>query len=195
MRLPLTNPVTVLELLPRAVTAMDRVELLLDRAEAVLARAEKAVATAEDTNTRAQQVVERADTVSRQASRAVDGVRGISDRADAALQAWEPTLRKLAPQAKRFAESLAHQEVTAAITLVDRLPTLLEHVEQDVLPVLQNLDRVGPDLHDVLEVVEDLRRIITGLPGIGLLRRRAEGEPPPPIEGQLHDPEEHKPSR
>jgi hypothetical protein len=110
----------------------------------------------------------------------------VLDRADRSLQAWEPSLRRLAPSLDRFADALHPDEVAAAIGLVDRMPQLLDHVENDVLPVLQNLDRVGPDLHEVLEIVEDLRRVVTGLPGIGLLRKRGEEEPPP-VEGSVHD--------
>jgi hypothetical protein len=58
------------------------------------------------------------------------------------------------------------------------MPVVLEHMDTDLLPVLRTLDRVGPDLHELLEVVEDLRRVVTGLPGVGLLRRRGESEPP-----------------
>ncbi len=58
------------------------------------------------------------------------------------------------------------------------MPVVLEHMDTDLLPVLRTLDRVGPDLHELLEVVEDLRRVVAGLPGVGLLRRRGEAEPP-----------------
>lgn len=207
MRLPLPTPAaviggaayaaetveTALSLVPRAAAAMERIEALLDRvehvvdaAETVADRAEKAVDLAEGTNARAAALVERADLVTTKASRAVDEVTGVSSRADTVLGAWEPVLRTLSPAAKRFADGLSESEVAAAITLVDRLPVLLEHVENDVLPVLRNLDRVGPDLHEVLEVVEDLRRVVTGLPGIGFLRKRGEEEPPP-VEGSVHD--------
>ena len=71
---------------------------------------------------------------------------------------------------------MSEKEVDAAIALVDRLPVVLEHLESDVLPVLKRLDHVGPDLHELLEVVEDLRRVITGLPGVGLLRRRSDDD-------------------
>jgi len=63
---------------------------------------------------------------------------------------------------------------------------VLDHLENDVLPVLRTLERVGPDVHELLEVADDLRRVITGLPGIGLLRRRGEDEPPP-VEGSVHE--------
>ena len=71
---------------------------------------------------------------------------------------------------------MSAREVDAAIALVDRLPMVLEHLESDVLPVLSKLDQVGPDLHELLEVVEDLRRVLTALPGVGLLRRRGDDD-------------------
>lgn len=204
MRLPLPDPVAVigaagdvveavLSLGPRATAALDRVDALLDRAEAiaaraeaVTARAEAVVAESERTNERAQAVVKSSERVTRNADRAINGVNGVTDRADLVLQTWEPISRRLAPHAERFSSTLSGSEVEAAIGIVDRLPTVLEHLESDVLPVLKSLDRVGPDVHEVLEIVEDLRRVVTGLPGINLLRRRGEDEPPP-VEGSVHD--------
>ncbi len=177
---------TALGLVPRAAVAMDRVEALLDRLDALTDRADALVTRADETTRRTHGMLDTAEIVTRDAGRAVDGATGVLDRVDHTLTTWEPPLRKLAPAAKRFADGLDEAEVTAAISLVDRMPTLLDHVENDVLPMLQNLDRVGPDLHEVLEVVQDLRRVVTGLPGIGLLRRRGEEEPPP-VEGSLHD--------
>jgi hypothetical protein len=43
------------------------------------------------------------------------------------------------------------------------------------MPLLGKLDQVGPDLHKLLEVTEDLRLAIAGLPGLRMLRRRGEG--------------------
>jgi ABC-type transporter Mla subunit MlaD len=177
---------TALGLVPRAAAAMDRVEALLDRVDGVVDRAEQVVTRADETTARTHAILSTAEIVTRDAGRAVDGATGVLDRVDRTLTTWEAPLRTLAPAAQRFADGLDEAEVTAAITLVDRMPTLLDHVENDVLPMLQNLDRVGPDLHEVLEVVQDLRRVVTGLPGIGLLRRRGEEEPPP-VEGSLHD--------
>lgn len=205
MALPLPNPVallapaaatveTALGLVPRAAAALDRVEALLDRVDRVMSRVEGVAEAAAQTNVEAAAIVTDAGRVTRRAGRAVDGVTGVTDRADVALQAWEPTLRRLAPQADRFASALSEQEVDAAIALVDKLPVVLDHVENDVIPVLTSLDRVGPDLHEVLEVVEELRRIITGLPGIGLLRRRGDEEPPPEEDGR-HDRKESRRSR
>ena len=208
MRLPLPGPATViggavaaadavetaLGLVPRAAGALSRVEALLDRLEGVADRADQLVTRVDATTERAAAVVGTAELVTRDASRTVDGAKGVLDRADRSLQAWEPALRRLAPSLDRFADALHPDEVTAAIGLVDRMPQLLDHVENDVLPVLKNLDRVGPDLHEVLEIVEDLRRVITGLPGIGLLRKRGEEEPPP-VEGSVHGDDPPAPRR
>ena len=201
MRLPLPGPAavlggavaaadaveTALGLVPRAAAAMDRIEDLLDRVDRVVDRADQVVSRADEATRRTHAVLDTAEIVTRDAGRSVDGATGVLDRVDASLTSWEPSLRRLAPAALRFAERLDPAEVTAAISLVDRMPLLLDHVENDVLPMLQNLDRVGPDLHEVLEVVQDLRRVVTGLPGIGLLRRRGEEEPPT-VEGSVHDP-------
>jgi hypothetical protein len=45
---------------------------------------------------------------------------------------------------------------------------------EDVMPLLSKLDQVGPDLHKLLEVTEDLHLAIAGLPGLKMLRRRGE---------------------
>jgi hypothetical protein len=205
MRIPLPGPTavlggaaaaaealeTVLGLVPRAAEAMTRVEALLDRLDKVSDRVDQVVTRADEAAERAHAVLGTAELVTRDASRTVDGATGVLDRVDASLVAWEPSLRKLAPSLERFAEALSPDEVTATITLVDRMPLVLDHLENDVLPMLRTLERVGPDVHELLEVADDLRRVITGLPGIGLLRRRGEDEPPP-VAGSVHEGTEEK---
>jgi hypothetical protein len=205
MRIPLPGPTavlggaaaaaeaveTALGLVPRAAEAMTRVEALLDRLDKVSDRVDQVVTRADEAAERAHAVLGTAELVTRDASRTVDGATGVLDRVDASLVAWEPSLRKLAPSLERFAEALSPDEVTATITLVDRMPLVLDHLENDVLPMLRTLERVGPDVHELLEVADDLRRVITGLPGIGLLRRRGEDEPPP-VAGSVHEGTEEK---
>ena len=169
---------TAIGLVPRAADALTRVEALLDRAERVIGHAEAVVDEAAESNARVRSTVDAVDVVTRDAGRRIEGAGGLVDRMDTLLGTWEPVGRKLAPQASRFADSLSAHEVDAAISLIDRMPVVLEHMDTDLLPVLRTLDRVGPDLHELLEVVEDLRRVVTGLPGVGLLRRRGESEPP-----------------
>lgn len=94
--------------------------------------------------------------------------------ADGLIDVYAPTLREGAPLARRFVTELTEEEVTAAIRLVDELPRLRDHLADDVLPLLGTLDRVGPDLHQLLEVTRDLHLAVAGIPGLRLLRRRGE---------------------
>ena len=82
--------------------------------------------------------------------------------------------------------------MSAPLFLVDRLPPLLDSVDRDVLPLLGRLNEMAPDLHSLLEAVEDLRRTVAGLPGFGMLRRRGDVElqddddrAPQPLGGDL----------
>ncbi|MEU7849253.1 hypothetical protein AB0B74_19655 [Micromonospora parva] len=189
-------------LLARINGVVDRIETTLDRTDQVLTDAEAAVrevavisaaaTTAIDTATAvataAADVVADADRVSRTAATVVakaDGVAGraaatVGTAAEAAataaelMTAYEPALRRAAPMTERFVEQLSHEEITAAIHLIDELPKLKEHLTADILPILATLDRVGPDLHDLLDVTRDLKLAVAGIPGLGMLRRRGE---------------------
>jgi hypothetical protein len=90
------------------------------------------------------------------------------------LDSYGPTLRTAAPLASRFVAELSPEEITAAIRMIDELPRLREHLINDVMPLLGKLDQVGPDIHSLLEVTEDLHLAIAGLPGLKMLRRRGE---------------------
>ena len=81
---------------------------------------------------------------------------------------------RAASLAHRFVDELSEQEVHAAIKLIDHLPAVTEHMEQDIMPILATLDRVGPDVHELLNVTRDLRQAIVGVPGFAFFRRRGE---------------------
>ncbi len=85
-----------------------------------------------------------------------------------------PLTTRLLPLAERLVASLSEQEVDAAIALVDRLPGLLDTVDDEVLPLLRTFEQVAPDLHEVLGLLDDVHRVVSGLPGVGRLRRRAD---------------------
>ncbi|MCW3815425.1 hypothetical protein ONA91_13260 [Micromonospora sp. DR5-3] len=189
-------------LLRRINAVVDRIEGTLDRTDRVLADAEtavkevavisaaatEAVETATGVATAAAVLVGEAERVTRAAGTVVAEADAVAGRAagtvvaaEAAagtagelLAAYEPALRRAAPMAARFVEQLSPEEVTAAIRLVDELPKLKEHLTSDVLPILATLDRVGPDLHDLLAVTRDLKLAVAGIPGLNMLRRRGE---------------------
>ena len=81
-------------------------------------------------------------------------------------------LERAAPLAGRFVDELSQEEVDAVIKLVDEMPQFTEHMVADIMPILATLDRVGPDLHELLDVTKDLRQAIDGIPGFGFLKKR-----------------------
>ncbi|TCB95618.1 hypothetical protein E0H26_19355 [Micromonospora zingiberis] len=175
-------------LLARINGVVDRVEQTLDRTDQLLADADVAVrevavisaaATAAVDNATtvaaaAASVVATAETVSGRAAEAVGVAAETAATAAELLAAYEPALRRAVPMATHFIEQLSPEEVAAAVRLVDELPKLREHLTADVLPILATLDRVGPDLHDLLDVTRDLKLAVAGIPGLGMLRRRGE---------------------
>jgi hypothetical protein len=137
----------------RLVRLVDDVELLLVRITAIV-----------DT---AQQSVEDTQAVVREAARVSAVAAQTADTAHALVTAYEPA-------ARQFIEQLSPEEIDAAVRLVDELPMLAHHLNADVMPILATLDRVGPDIHELLNVTRDLRQAIIGFPGFNTFRRRGE---------------------
>ncbi len=111
-----------------------------------------------------------------------DQLRQLVDEADERLDLVglqglsEPALTTLAPAVRRLAETFDPSEVEALITLIDRLPRLVTHLDEDILPVLETLGTVGTDVHDLVDTVQDMRQIVKGFPGSRLFRRRGAEE-------------------
>jgi len=188
-------PGRVLGLLDAAESLVGRVDDVVTRADALVTRTEAVVGSAEA-------VVESARTVSAAAAVVVADARRVSTAADAVvsevvditskatgvvataestarsahelLEEFSPLARRAMPLLKRFVEELSPHEIEAAIRLVDQLPVITEHVISDVLPILATLDKVGPDVHQLLEVTNDVRQAILGIPGFNFLRKRGE---------------------
>ncbi|WP_336920943.1 hypothetical protein [Aquipuribacter sp. SD81] len=170
---------TAVGLVGRADTLLTRIDALVARAEAVLARAESAAAAAESAVERvgavtahAQEQVDLVRRVTGKADRVASAASGAVQRGTALVDQVEPIAAEALPVARRLVGSIDTDEVDAAVAVVDRLPTVLAGLDGDLLPVMRRLEQVGPDVHALLETVDDLRRLVEGLPGMGLLRRR-----------------------
>ncbi|MEU8233706.1 hypothetical protein AB0C12_29325 [Actinoplanes sp. NPDC048967] len=148
--------------------------LAVDEATAVAARAALVVDGAGAAVTGASALVSDAGRITDAASGVVQQASATSVEARTLLDGYAPALRQAAPLAVRFIEELTPEEVTAAIRMIDELPRLRRHLTEDVMPLLGKLDQVGPDLHSLLEVTNDLHLAIIGLPGLKMLRRRGE---------------------
>ena len=162
------------ELISRAAALLGRVESLLDAVELLLVRVESVVDSVSETTNDAAATVGTAALVTTKADRLVEGGSGLLDRTDHLLAGTTPVFEQLMPTVQKLADSLSPHEVEAAITLIDRMPLVLKHLDEDVLPVLRQMEAVGPDVHEILEVLDDVRDVLVGLPGVGLLKRMGD---------------------
>jgi methyl-accepting chemotaxis protein len=156
-----------------------RIDELTERADALVGKVDAIAGSAEQTVRTANAVAEGAAGVIDWASQVADGAGAVVAQAEQAsrgaaelLATYQPLAERAAPLAEAFVTQLSEQEVQAAIRLVDQLPGLAEHMESDIMPILATLDRVGPDIHELLSVTKDLRRAINGIPGFAYFRRR-----------------------
>jgi hypothetical protein len=60
------------------------------------------------------------------------------------------------------------------VAMIDQLPLLAAKIETDVIPVLNTLTSVAPDLHDLLDVSRELNLMLARLPGMGRVKRRVD---------------------
>lgn len=153
----------LIDLVGRGVDLMDRAESLMTAAEQLLLDAQTQLA-------RSAGALDEAEALT-------DDARALTAHAETQLAALTP-LREVAqdatPMLRTVVDSFSAQEIAAVVRALDRLPQLVDALETGVLPMLSTLDRVGPDVHDILESVSELAHALQGLPGVGLLQRRGE---------------------
>jgi hypothetical protein len=197
-------PKRVAALVNEAEHLVDRVSGTLERVDGVLADmvtvagdAGRVVSRADEVAASAGGVVARADAVAGGAQAVVDEARAAAGSAGEMLDLYGPTAERAAPLRRRFVDQISDHEVEAMIRLIDHVPQFTEHMESDIMPVLAKLDQVGPDVHELLDVLKDVRLAIQGLPGVALFRRRgadldddlADERPdtPPPVSRDSRD--------
>jgi len=150
-----------------------------DQAGGVATRAGEVADAAAGVAVRAGEVADSADQVVAQiipatgaAEAVLEAVGTTSAGAQALVEIFTPIAEHGAPLLREFVDNFSEEEVQALIRLVDHVPMFTERMEADILPILATLDRVGPDVNELLEVLKDVRLAIQGMPGFRLLRRR-----------------------
>jgi hypothetical protein len=151
----------------RLLRLVDDAEVLMVRVTTVVDAAEQAVGEAQAATASAAIIVQESARTSTAAASVLEQTAQTAQTANELVTAYEPA-------ARRFVEELSVEEVDAAIRMIDELPKLAHHLNSHVLPILATLDRVGPDIHELLGVTRDVRQAILGIPGFGMLRRRGE---------------------
>jgi hypothetical protein len=161
-------------LVERAGGVADSADALVKRAGGVADGASALVERAGGVADGADALVERAGGVAGRADALVGRASGLAESAGGLLDTYEPIAAQAAPLARRFVQEFSEEELVAAIRLVDQLPRLTEHMESDIMPLLATLDRVGPDVHELLNQLREVRQAIQGIPGFRFFSRRGE---------------------
>ncbi|MBA2560041.1 MAG: hypothetical protein H0V07_09170 [Propionibacteriales bacterium] len=176
MPLPFPGPSSVigaagrgLDALEQAMSLVPRLVVVMADVEQIVARAGVLLTDAEKTQQHAAQLVDRtADVVSRAGD--------LTDRAGPLLDQFEPTLLRLRPVLERLADTTDPDEVAAIVAMLDLMPELVGKLRDDIVPVLDTLGTVAPDLRDLLHLSRELNDMLAGIPGLGRVKRTIEVE-------------------
>ncbi len=158
----------------KADATVAKADATVSRVDRTITQAEATVVRIDGTITKADATVGTADVVAARANDLVGSTGLTSTQAQELLDLYRPIALRLRPMAEQLVSSISEQEVQATIKLVDQLPQLVEHLESDIMPILVTLDRVGPDVQALLDVVRDLREAAIGIPGFRFFRKRGE---------------------
>jgi ElaB/YqjD/DUF883 family membrane-anchored ribosome-binding protein len=188
MRLPLPGPHDVRQLLEQLLAAgprvlrligeaeklLERVNRVVDDIDATRAAADDVVADSRQVVTHSRDVVDRSREVVARSDDLLAVVGPLNDRVSALLDGLEPSLSRLQPILERLAETTSPAEVDAIVALVDQMPRLAQRMEVDIMPVLDSLNSVAPDLHDLLDVSRELNLMLAKIPGMGRVKDKVD---------------------
>lgn len=164
----------VAELAGRAEAIIDRAGTIAAKTEATISAADNLIRQSSAVTIEVQHTVTAAGKVNTEAAAVVAKAAAATDDVTEIVATYRPLAQRAAPLAQRFVEELSEDEVHAAIRLIDQLPVLTERLERDILPVLATLEGVGPDVHELVAVLKEVRQAIHGVPGFRFFRRRGE---------------------
>jgi len=160
--------------LPARVSALlDDAEGLVRQVSVVVDGAARAVAAADAVISACAEIADRTAVVASETEVVVGSAAHSAAVADELLKLYRPLALDAAPLASRFVNEISEDEVHAAIKLFDQLPELADRMTA-LMPILTTLDTVSPEVHELLEVVKDVRQAIIGVPGFAFFRRRGE---------------------
>ena len=161
-------------LLPRTFALIESAELLVQKADALIDRIEMTRRNADDLMQRTDSTVDGANKLVVTVAGTVASVEPTLDRAQRLFDAFEPALDKLQPIVGLLANSIQPKEVDALIRLIDHLPDLVDRTIADILPIVESMSTVAPDIHDLLDTMHELNEMLAKVPGMGRIRRRVE---------------------
>ena len=197
MRLPGLGSVDLLQLPARTLRAWQETLSLVPRLIRLVGDAEDLIgeirAVAQDAHAsqrQAQQAIDDVRSTRRHAHTVTDQVQAtVGIAADAVAKAqrltgevqellakFRPALTQLAPLTEQLANSFTAADVSALLQVLRAAPTLLGKLETQVLPVVQTLDSIAPDVREILAASEGLGEMVGSVPGMGKIKKRIQQE-------------------
>jgi hypothetical protein len=158
----------------RAIALVPRVVVILGQVEKMLVQVTAMIAELEPTAGRAAALVTRTDGIVSRAEKVLGRTESLTDSLVPLVERFQPTLDRLEPMAARLADTTSPHEVDAVVMLVNTLPEISEKVRADILPILDTLGTVAPDLRDLLDVSKELNEMLGSVPGMGRVKKRIE---------------------
>jgi archaellum component FlaC len=155
----------VASLLPRAMT-------LLDSAEDLLRRAHRLVDDIDATRQAADAVVVRTAGTVASVEPTLARTRAMVETFGPIVDDLGPSIERLVPTLQRISETTSPDEIEALVGLIDHLPMLVQKLESDIVPILEDMKNVGPDIHALLDTATDLAQMLEKVPGLNRRRSR-----------------------
>lgn len=179
MRLPGPNDVVKLagqgyEAAERAMALVPRLVSIIGEVEQVMVRVNGLITAITATDQRASQVIDRTAQIVIRAEGLVGTAEQLVGELTPMVDRFLPVLDKVEPMVARIADTTSPDEVDAVVKLIDTLPELSEKLRTDILPVLDTLGTVAPDLRDLLDSSKELNEMLSRLPGLGRMKKRIE---------------------
>lgn len=162
----------VLSLLDAAERLIARTDAVMTRIEVVTATAERVVGDVERVTGAAEGQIAKVGVVTGRAESLTVRAADLVATGEGMLREVRPLMADGLPKLRRFLTDLTEEELTSMISLVDRMPGILAHVDETIIPTMRQMSDVGPDIKALLMAVEDMRDLVEAIPGMGLIRRR-----------------------
>jgi len=129
----------------------------------------------EATNRHVAAVIDDADAVAKRAESVVGDAIAITVALTPVVTIYPPILAQLAPMITRFAQTTGVAEADVLVRLINSVPGWVDKLSRDIVPVLDTLDTVAPDVRHLLVVAKEVNEMLSAVPGFGRVRKRIDG--------------------
>ena len=168
-------------LIPQLAELIGELQDLVGEARAVVRDAHATQRQVGATATAVERIRCQVQGIADQAAATADSVAGIAADADisgqrvqALIDRFEPALHTLAPVAEHLAGGVTGEDAAAVVDMIHTAPGLVDKLDTNIVPILDSLDTVAPDLRDVLDVSQGMNEMLGSVPGLSRVKRRIE---------------------